>query len=362
MRQSQSMRWEEAKGAWRPSVGWEREFGSWAFRHSPDVVDLGPQRVRSPYDFAQGVSGAVDRRVVVFLDSEGNIDAARFRGGYDPTTKPDLLRRFVDLDFSQDSEIVRFYEDFGPLGIPDQDDLRPYGHREWRSLGGEPVWWLKQKAAELRALMELYYGLQTRSTRRLRRLLGPVYMLEVGLPAPSPDAWVEDYMYRAGAGLPPSDSGFCPSLPRPADARGNGFLVPQRMAGRVARLTGRECTKWASYLVSSWVNRHLESVRRVVGIPQPEPWRTKDAERAARPFVPRWHCHRLLDALYVHFYDIITGNGELRRCLNCSDLYPVPVVQRGRPKKYCTRRCQNAANKRTQSGTLAPSRASRGSP
>jgi len=361
MRQSQSMRWEEAKGAWRPSVGWEREFGSWAFRYSPDVVDLGRQRVRSPYDVAQGMSSGVDRRVVVFLDSEGNTDTARLRGGYDPTTEPDLLRRFANLDFSQDSEIVRFYEDFGPLGVPDPDDLEPYGHEDWPSLGGEPVWWLKHKSAELRALTELYYGLQTRSTRRLRRLLGPVCMLEFGLPAPSPDAWVEDHMYRAGAGLPPSDNGFCPSLPRPANVKGGGFLVPRRMAGRFAKLTGRECTKWASYLVRTWVNRHLESVRRIVGWPQPQPWQKERAERAARPFVPQWYCHGLLGALYAHFYDIITGNGELRRCPNCGDLYPVPVVQRGRPKRYCTRRCQNAANKRAQRGTPVPSRVSRGS-
>jgi hypothetical protein len=99
----------------------------------------------------------------------------------------------------------------------------------------------------------------------------------------------------------------------------------------------------------------------VVGRPQLKPWREDDAKTAARPFVPRWECVGLLNALYVHFYDLITGNGELRRCPGCDDLYPVPRVQRGRPKVYCERRCQNAAAKRAQRHRGAAGNTSRGS-
>lgn len=357
MRQSKSMRWEEAKGARRPSVGWEREFEGQISRYSPEVVDLGPGRVESPYDWRPPEVGETDRRVVVFLSSEGNLDVTRYRKWYDPTTVPDLLPRFVRLDFSQDSEIARFYQDFGRLGVPDRDKLRPFNYEDWRGLGGEPVWWLRHKARELHALMEIYYALRRRDTRRLRKLLGPVYMHEDYWPMPSPDEWIEDYMFRAGAGLPPSDSEWYPSPPRSRAPRGI-ILIPCKRGGRLSTLTARRCLYWASYLVSTWVNWHLESVRRVVGIPQPEFWQRERAKRAARPFVPKWYCSRLLDALYVHFYDIITGNGELRRCLGCGDLYPVPVVQRGRPKVYCTRRCQNAANKRAQRSSGAAGRKS----
>jgi hypothetical protein len=275
-----------------------------------------------------------DSRVVVFLDEQGMPPVQRF-GGYDPLAEENLLTRFTRLAHSSDQEVVCFYRDFGPLGWPAWHIQKPYGWQGWSGLRGEPVWWLMQQVRELCALMELYYALQNRNDKGLRLLLEPLWQSQDGLPRPAPRLWLEEYMFRVGAGLRPNQ----PDPPQPG-------LVPMRI-GRKERVW------WAEFALKAWVDRRLATVSRVVSIPQPQPWRKDAAKEAARPFVPRWRFSCLLEALYLHFYDIVTGNGELRRCPNCVDLYPAPIVQRGRAKVYCSRRCQNAANKRAQRRTLS---------
>ncbi len=273
-----------------------------------------------------------DARVVVFLDGDG-VHAGRLLvetilGEYDPMKRPDALGRFVTLDFTDDADIVRFYQEFGSLGFPWRGRY-PGIRDEWFTLNGEPVWWLKRMAEELRTMLQAYHAWQQQEISELRQLFAYVPR-GVG---------VSDLrlIWLAGNQLlihDPESFYF-----------GDGSELP---SGERRRPTKEESLALASWLVKSHLDFMLDSVRRVLGRHQPEGRGGRQSSEALRPFVPGWRFTCLLDALYLQVYDIVCSKGHVGVCKECRRPFPVPGPRRGTVPCYCGSRCRWRANKRMQ--------------
>jgi len=283
---------------------------------------------------------------------------------YDPLSSPEALNVFTRLDFSRDDQLVNFYARFGVVGFPSRhtelhqwrnsdgyDSAFPsemeFG-RGWGDrleLGGEPVWWLQERADELRFILKLYRSLAANDVRSLRGLLGKAQSGHevAGFAVRLGDS---GYQLWTGAGLrvgeveePLSQFGTFGyrliHFPRSPSAQ-----RPPRRAWRA--LTPLEARQSAQDIIADLVNLRLARVRRIA-------FPSAGAELTPlNPFVGQWACETLLEAMYVHILAIITGESRLRRCGACGSLFGVPRLETGRPKQYCDRRCRWKANKREQ--------------
>lgn len=136
MRKTESIRWEEVKGAWRREVGAEPEAEGVCVQVRAQVEEANPRYAVPPYGLLPPQARQQDDRVVVFLD-DFFPKKESILGWCDPMQEADLLRRFTTLDFTRDAEIVRFYRDFGPVTFPAWDEHFPHPDLgDWLRLGG----------------------------------------------------------------------------------------------------------------------------------------------------------------------------------------------------------------------------------
>ncbi len=273
-----------------------------------------------------------DSRVVVFLeggDKHGGALLVRdILGEYDPTEVPDVLKRLVSLDSSDDAEIVRFYEEFGPLGYPWLGSSHPDRATLLR-LRGEPVWWLKRMAEELRTILQAYHALQSGETSELRRLFAFVPrstrktdLGRVWLAGNDPLVWVGSRYYMGdGSELPPTER---------------------------RRPTKKESLLLADRLIKTHVDLMLGSVRRVLGSHEREQTTRRQSGAGPRSFLPCWRFSCLLDALYLQVYEILCSKGKVGVCRDCGRPFPLSGTRRGTVPRYCRDRCRWRANKQEQ--------------
>ena len=282
----------------------------------------GDPRVYGPCFGAPSAQMKEDPRVVVFLEEGGWLGARNLLGWCDPLDEPELLNRFIKLDFANNSEIERFYAEIAPSTYPAWGAEFPYGeHTDRRTLRGEPVWFLRNEAEALGTLMQVSAALQETDWRirlaRLRSVFGPI-----------PEGVRED------------DVSFFDLEGESALLWGGSRLLDKDVPREGSRkLSARKCYGLARALLTEYVGRRLRGVRREVGV-------EREGKRASVPFalVPRWRFACLREALYLQLYNSIMD----RRVRVCPESHRPFLLtrKRGRPRIYGDKQARWRANKR----------------
>jgi len=323
-------------------------------------------RIRAAEEWEMPTGAAVrDRRMVDFWRTE--------RGGwkgrgvpmldvidlYSPLRELDLLGRFIHLFTSQrpvtDKKIVGFYAVFGPAWefvTADGERLAAWVQRldpDVRKrlpspirLGySEPMWWLEEKAQELRLTYDVYAALKDDAPELLRAILGGVpqgkAIMDIYIAGGMVMRALVDERNKGGRKAGSFSAEIAPAQEAPV--------------GRAMRaLTDDEARHWGRVVLTSQLNTaEARSSRRWVA--------RKDILRAAfsedgEPvgaapgsklnLVRVRGCEGLTTALYLHIADLIQQEAVLKHCPGCRRLF-----YRDRSDQiYCDPRCGDAARQR----------------
>jgi hypothetical protein len=253
----------------------------------------------------------------------------------------EFLRVFGHGRCAADEEIVNFYAAFGNIGDAswlvglwerDEGEL-PQGTRKGLR---EPVWWVRELAAELELCCDLYRGLREDDPDLLRDLLGrvPASGLLVGMAVRSGKlqrirADEEDLKGRVGSfGREWTESEDTPRRPMTDDeARGHACGV---LRERVNHYEGHAARRWVD--------------RTELPLSTGNPDHTALARRE-NPVISGYRTvvfDSLITALYLQLSDRIAEGGLLRRCRTCDGFY----FSRRPNMHYCSTRCSTTYRRR----------------
>jgi hypothetical protein len=275
---------------------------------------------------------------------------------YAPLRETGLLGSFLSLfgrdEAPPDPEVIGFYAKYGPLGewvdcngvrtpawalrlrAEDQRNLRV----EARLMLCEPVWWLRERARELRLTYDIYAALAERRADLLRSIVGELPQgkeIRLEITAGRVVPIVSDLPDLL---TPPSPG---PSMPRSRRSRAASRAarraqVDQHYIRLCTGLLARQLNSAEDRSTRRWANSNTVAVDL-----------DKDKPLGKRaPVSPDLTRVRIVDsltaAMYLQLGELVAQQMALRHCPGCGRLfYPRRATQ-----AYCDSRCGDAARQR----------------
>jgi hypothetical protein len=305
--------WSQEKASLRPLEEWER----------PALGDV------------------ADDRMVVYAEGAGtSLLTPRWTGIYAPLRSPrllpDFMRVFGRTRRPRNSQIVRFYGQYGPLHLSvspprkvpfwaerlTQENQGKLSREAKRGLC-EPVWWLVRHARELVRAYSLYVALKNDDVGTLRELL----------PAVGPGEQLIRYEWREGEITP-----YLRDHPSSADGHlGDGGAA-------MGPLSDEQCREWGRTLLADRLSQGDRDSRPGWHVLEKEIADELGPEQTTG--VPRLVRGRtftsLLGAMYTQLGRLVIAGEELRVCEGCGGWY---YSTHGR-QKHCEPYCADAARQR----------------
>jgi hypothetical protein len=314
--------------------------------------------VRPLNDWEIPLGGHVrDYRMVEFSQFKEGMHAPDWTGYYFPLSEPALFEEFLRVFGSEgppsDDSVIRFYARYGPLWeycMRDGQRFPAWAERldperqakladEARLLLCEPLWWVGERAQELRLTYDLYVALKDNRLTSLAGILGTVPRGKkiIGMELVA-GRLIRDIVDEKEIGK----------------ARAGSFSMERHEVnskspgGDMRRLTDDECRRWANVLLSTQLNAAEERSQRKWILYEPIPVASTGGERSGKPrseslnLVRTRSVEELTTALYLHLGDLVEQVAVLRECLGCHGLF-----RPGRSdQEYCSARCGDAARQR----------------
>jgi len=298
---------------------------------------------------------AADRRMVEFFHQEGTKawpDCPDPFDDYLPLREPELMGEFLHVfgrDRSPtDAEVIGFYARYGPIResvmregkrypawaerLEPEDEARLSGVA--RAGLCEPLWWLRERARELRLTYDIYVALVEDRKAVLHAILGDIprgkYLRRAQIVA---GRIVRDVADTPIPLPPPRD----PSTP-PSKAGLHAWRVQRdELSRRVAAdLLADQLNKAEAKSKRLWVVSGRAWATSRKGEPEGEP--RADALRLVRTR----RISDLMTAMYLQLGEFVEERTVLRQCPGCDRLFH-PAR---RNQDYCTARCGDAARQR----------------
>ena len=309
-----------------------------------------------------------DGRMVEFFSDTSTPDLA---GAYYPLLAvdlvPDFLHLFGDERTASEKQVVAFYARYGCLheqvkiegrDVPAWTErLAPEDRKQLSSEATtslcEPIWWLQERARDLRLTYDLYRALKEERTAALRAMLGGVpegkRIIGMGIARGTVIRTVTDDVPEAGRKV-----GSFSLEADPADD--SGKEAGRDQAGEVINarslrpLTEQECRGWAGMLLASQLNIGEEASKRrwspYVNVPDfPTPSNQRPLGRPAADsvgLVRYLSCDNMLAAMYVQLGELVYNDAVLRQCPGCNRLF----YRHHGKQNYCSLSCGDAARQR----------------
>jgi len=314
--------------------------------------------VRPLNDWEIPLGGHVrDYRMVEFSQLQKGMHVPDWTGLYSPLGEPALFEEFLRVfggeERPSDSSVIRFYARYGPLWefvMRDGQRFPAWAERldpehqaklpdEARLLLCEPLWWLGERAEELRLTYDLYMALKDNRLTALAGILRavPRGKKTIGM-AIVAGRLVRDIVDEKEVGKARVGSFSVERHEVDSKSRGAGLR----------RLTDEECKRWANVFVSTQLNAAEERSRRRWVLDEPVPLAPPGGERTGKPRSGSLNLMRarsvedLTTALYLHLGDLVEQEAVLRQCRGCRGLF-----RPGRSdQEYCSARCGDAARQR----------------
>jgi hypothetical protein len=248
---------------------------------SERLMFSGEWAIHEAYDIAPGgvVIGRGDRRAWLA-----------------PIEHPELPQMVAKLETADDAGTRTFYETYGSLGFLNlTTDWRVHLHT-WpdgtRTMGGDPLWWVRAHARTVRLCLELSEALQRKHTASLERLLAD----------PHRGYAVRDRLERVSAA---------------------SFLRLSHRSMRDAEFQKLSIPLRAQMLRVSLIERNITGIHRS--------WKVEN-EWAVHP---RFRFAAPIEGVYWHLADVIDG-GRVARCKRpgCGAFF----IQTHRNQEYCAPR------------------------
>jgi hypothetical protein len=301
-----------------------------------------------------GTAQADCRMVEYFCQEGGQVWPDRLdpETEYQPLRTPELLGEFLHVFGGErspsDAAVTSFYARFGPITESVPRDGKPFPawaeRLEPEAVAGlsvaarlllcEPVWWLRERARDLRLTYDIYLALVEDRKAFLRSLLGDL----------SPRQRLRKAQIVGGRIIrdvvdallpPPSRRASSPEAKR-VSLRTWEAQRDEYSARVAADLLADQLNKAEAQSRRLWVVTGRAWARGRKGEPagQPRP----DALRLVRTR----YVSDLVTAMYLQLGECVEGRTILRQCPGCDRLfYPAR-----RNQEYCTARCGDAARQR----------------
>jgi hypothetical protein len=309
--------------------------------------------------------------MVEFFRTEDGMSTPDWTGIYYPLPAVDLLPDFLHLFGSArtaaEGEVVEFYARYGALreqvviegnAVPAWAERLAAEDRERLSSDArgslcEPIWWLQERARDLRLTYDLSLALKEKRTAALRAMLGGVpegkRIIGMGITRGTVIRTVTDHNPAAG----PKAESFSMETDSADDSRGEaapdhaGTVINARS---LRPLTEQECRGWAGMLLASQLNEgEARSKRRwspYVNIPEfptlKEQWTLGEPTADSVGLVRYRSCEDLLAAMYVQLGELVYKDTVLRQCPGCGRLF----YRHHGKQDYCSPSCGDAARQR----------------
>ena len=316
-------------------------------------------RLRPLHDWERPVDADPgDQRMVEFFRYRGGMVELDDTEWYFPLQERDLVGEFMHLFGGEaeatDARVIDFYGRYGPLrervlregeqfptwALRLEQEAQEQLSTEARLLMCEPLWWLRERARELRLTYDLYRALKEDRLSFVRALIGgiPQGKRLIGLSITGGRV-IRDVTDDDGRKV-----GSFSVVQLPADEGGE-----TEEEGKTLRpLTDDECAGWGDLLLASQLNiGEQRSVRRwspVLLTRGPLRRGGPDGEPAAGALrLDRARSARdLLGAMYLQLGELAKDSALMRQCEGCRRLFfPKRVDQR-----FCDSRCGDAARQR----------------
>jgi len=309
---------------------------------------------------------ATDRRMVEFWKTERGgwkgkgVSMLDLVGLYPPLREPDLLGEFIHLFGSDrpasERKVLEFYGRYGPLWeyataederIPAwmlrlKPGLRAKLQPEARAGYCEPLWWLEEKARELRLTYDLYVALKEDRPESLRAILGaaPEGKVVVGAYIVVGQI-VRDLVDEEAKG--PRKAGSFSIEPEPPMGSSQCQLRP---------FTDDEARHWGRVVLIGQLNAaEARSSRRwfareeILAHAYSQEGESDACSEVAPPDLVRVRTFEgLTTAFYLQIADLVERDAPLKCCTGCGRLFhPTRSDQ-----VYCDARCGDATRRRTR--------------
>jgi len=300
---------------------------------------------------------AGDQRMVEFFRHRGGTTELNHTDWYSPLRKRDLVGEFMHL-FGGDSEatdakVIDFYARYGPVRerVRREDDTFPtWGLRlesqaqeqlpsEATALLCEPLWWLRERARELRLTYDLYRALKENRVAFIRALIGgiPQGKRLIGLSI-SGGRVIRDVTDDDGRKV-----GSFSIEQLPADEAGD-----EDESQQLRHLDDDECIGWGNDLLATQLNigeqRSVRRWSRVIFTPGPARRGGPDGDppEGAMRLVRSRAARDLLGAMYLQLGELADEASAMRQCDGCRRFFfPKRTDQR-----FCDSHCGDAARQR----------------
>ena len=327
-------------------------------------------RPAKPFELPPGVS---DTRMVQFsTTTESGMQIIDYVAFYDPMPDLDLIGVFIHIFADHqpsDTQVIDFYDRYGPLSHHETVDgeslpawvwrLQPEDREklstEARFGQCEPLWWVRERAMELRLSYDLWAALRQYNVPALRALLGgvPEGKVLTGI------AIVAGRVVHTVVDEKDVGRGQAGSFSLESHAA-------NAAAGSIRPLTDDECRLWGRRALAAQLNVGESRTKRewaarddlfIQASSREPPKGTPDLVRVTG-------FHGLDTALHLQLAELVDRDLILRQCIGCQRLfYPRRTDQR-----YCTAACGDATRqrgyyrqqKRRTAATERPERSARG--
>jgi len=312
-----------------------------------------------------------DDRMVEFFRTDRGAITPDWTGIYYPLLAVDLVPEFLHVfgggRTAPEKEVEGFYARYGCLheqvGIEGNavpawaerlapEDRKQLSPEVWTLLC-EPIWWLQERARDVRLTYDLYLALKEKRTASLRAMLGGVpegkRIIGMGITRGTVIRTVTGDDPGAGrrAGSFSMETDPADDSRREAADDQAGDVISARS---LRPLTEEECRSWAGVLLASQLNIGEEGSKRrwsrYLNVPQfPTP---KDQRPLGKPtadsvgLVRYLSCENLLAAMYMQLGELVYNDTVLRQCPGCNRLF----YRHHGKQNYCSLSCGDAARQR----------------
>ena len=302
----------------------------------------------------------VDDRMVEFGGEHQGLLIEDWTELYQPLQHPELWPEFVRV-FAGDTppsapEVIRFYAHYGPLRVMEDAKERPQpawvcrlSRQARRQLSPEasqglcePLWWLREKAQEVKLTYELYAALCQGRLEELVARLGPVpkgsRITRVGIAQGRLVRWATEE--EPGARQSRRRAGSV-ALPEPLPPQ-----LPAKVACRA--LAPEEARTLVLELLAAQLNQGEERSYRRWAVYQPLPLGDRRTEPWGEPsptsleLVRDQYFHDLVAAMYLQLGEVVSQRSLLRVCPGCRRLF----YPGRRDQLYCSKHCGDATRQR----------------
>jgi hypothetical protein len=294
------------------------------------------------------LGGTADDRMAVYARMiAGDMALPDWVGIYTPLANPDLLADFMRI-FGRprpprDSQVIRFYREYGPLYLASEADGMPAwaellsetDRRRLTSearLMSEPVWWLMLKAREVARAYDLYLALKEDDPAAVRGLLR-------GIPE---GVRLNRFEWQQGEII----AYIAEEEPAPPRGRAHSAAVEQPLSRDHAPsglhpLADEEYCQWGKRLLADRLSLGDRGSRpgwRLSELPS----LPIEVTTAVPGLVRSRTFDNLLAAMYLQLGEMVTRGEVLGECRGCGGRFR--TTHRGR--EYCDRYCSDAARQR----------------